>query len=147
MYISVTDETSGTLYFAQHDGIVTRPVDPVDLSLVVWQNYWGNGGGLAKFYIDDPYIQFGTQQRVEIGNNAVFENCTHREIQPALTWSDTGITGTFNRGSFEVGDTVYFFVVDENGVASDGYPVTIGGLPNTPSSITNTSVMSGVLFK
>ena len=97
-------------------------------------------------YVDELYID-RSWARIEIGNNAVYADCTHREIQPALTWSDTGITGTFNRGSFNSGDTVYFFVIDEDGVASDGYPVTIGGLPNTPSSITNTSVMSGVLFK
>ena len=143
LYISVTDESSGTIYFAHHDGIVTRPVDPVDLSLVVWQNYWGNGGGLAKFYIDDPYIQFGTQQRVEIGNAPVFANCTHREIQPALTWSDNGITGTFNQGSFEVGDTVYFFVIDENGIPSDGYPVTIGGEPSIADPIVEILTESG----
>lgn len=96
-----------------------------------------------EMLIDDLVID-NTRARVEIGDNAIFESCTHLEYQPAVTWSDTGITGPFNQGSFEAGDTVYFFVIDENGIPSAGYPVTIGG--ETPqASITNTSISHGVL--
>lgn len=101
-----------------------------------------SGATRADVYYDDIYID-NTWQRVEIGDNAVFANCTHREIQPALTWSDTGITGTFNQGSFETGDTVYFFVIDENGTPSDGYPVTIGGEPSIADPIVEILTESG----
>lgn len=85
-----------------------------------------SGATRADVYYDDIYID-NSWARVEMGDNAVYGSCTHREIQPALTWSDTGITGTFNRGSFETGETVYFFVIDEDGTPSDGYAVVIGG--------------------
>lgn len=112
--------------------------------------YMGNnvGDGTASMYYDDIYID-NSWARVEMGDNAVYANCTHREIQPALTWTPTGITGTLNIGSFQVGDTVYFFVIDENGVPSDGYAVVIGGEtppdPPVQTSITNTSLSHGVL--
>ena len=135
------------------ENIITKYTDDVPAwKVFIFQNYWGNvsaGPGTNEaIYIDDPYIQLGSRARVEIGDEPVWANCTHREIQPALTWSDTGITGTFNRGSFNNGDTVYFFVIDEDGIPSDGYPVTIGG--ETPpvtgmSSIKRCTLNNGAL--
>lgn len=106
--------------------------------------YMGNnvGDGTASLYFDDVYID-NSWKRVEVGDNAIYANCTHREIQPAITWSDTGITGTFNQGSFETGDTVYVFVVDEEGVPSDGYPVTIGGEPSIANPVVEILTESG----
>lgn len=95
-----------------------------------------------EIWIDDFVID-NTRKRVEIGNNAVFANCTHREIQPALTWSDNEITGTFNQGSFETGDTVYFFVIDEDGVPSEGHAVTIGGEPVIANPVVEILTESG----
>jgi hypothetical protein len=87
----------------------------------------GNFGGAAsmKMWIDDVYID-NTQARVELGNNPVFANCTHREIQIPTAWSDTEITVQFNQGTFQVGDQAYLFVIDEDGNASAGYPIVIG---------------------
>ena len=96
----------------------------------------------VTMYYDDIYID-NSWARVEIGDNAVYANCAHREIQPAATWSDTSITGTFNRGSFNNGDTVYFFVIDENGIPSAGYPVTIGGEPVIANPIVEILTESG----
>jgi len=127
--------------------IVTRLSGSEKWQYFAFVNYWGNvsagTGTNEKFYFDDIFIQTGSQARVEIGDNAVFANCTHIEIQPALTWSDTGITGTFNQGSFETGDTVYFFVIDENGVPSDGYAVVIGGETPMANPIVNILTESG----
>jgi hypothetical protein len=89
----------------------------------------------AKAWFDDLYIAT-TQARVEIGNNASWTNCTHREIQIPSAWSDNSINITVNLGSFKNGETAYLFVVDADGNESDGYgPITIGGgggdnLPN-----------------
>lgn len=129
------------------NNITTRLPGTNQWQYFVFENYWGNvsagTGTNEKFYFDDIFIQTGSQARVEIGNNSVYTNCTHREIQPALTWSDNEITGTFNQGSFQTGDTVYFFVIDENGVPSAGYPVTIGGEPLIANPVVEILTESG----
>ena len=43
-------------------------------------------------------------------------------------WSSDEITATFNSGTFNENDTVYLFVIDSDGVASDGYEITIGSI-------------------
>jgi len=110
----------------------------------IFINYWGNissgTGTNEKVYIDDPYIQVGTQARVEIGDNSTWENCLHREIQTPTAWSNTAITATLNKGSFSPCQTYYLFVVDENGdVNSTGYPVRIvtgaGEAPCPPTGL------------
>jgi len=104
-------------------------------------NYWGNikvgDGTKEKVYIDDPYIQVGTQARIEIGDNVTWVNCTHREIQIPTAWSSSSITATVNQGSFKNGDSAYLFVVDGDGNASNGHPITIGGNapPSPPSGL------------
>lgn len=92
---------------------------------------------MVKPVYDDIYIATGSRalSRVEIGDAPVYANCTNREIQPALTWSDTGITGTLNIGSFAPSATVYFFVIDADGVPSAGKEVTLGGTPVYDSPI------------
>ena len=104
--------------------------------------YWGNGGKDAKIWYDDIFLQFGTQARVEIGNNPTWANCSHREIQNPTAWTDDGtpggasITVTVNQGAFTDEENVYLFVVDADGIPSSGYgPITIGsggGADTTP---------------
>ncbi len=89
----------------------------------------GNTGcpesGAAQGYIDDLYIS-DSPARVEIGNNATYSLCTHREIQIPSAWASNGtsITATLNTGTFANG-TAYLFVVDSDGNASVGQPITI----------------------
>ncbi len=90
----------------------------------MWQGQSGSADG-PYVYIDDVYID-STRARVEIGNNATFANCTHREIQIPTAWADDEITVTINQGSFSPEDTIYFFVVDSDGVASTGKAETMG---------------------
>jgi len=104
-----------------------------------WQNYFGNGLE-AKAYIDDIFIQNGSQARVELGDKQTWSQCTHREIQTPTAWSNTAITATLNKGSFSPCQTYYLFVVDENGdVNSTGYPVRIvtgaGEAPCPPTGL------------
>lgn len=75
-------------------------------------------------YLGDVYVD-NTWARVMIGNNAVFDNCTRRDIQLPIAWSNTSITISFNQGSFNNGTTVYLFVVDSNGIVSSGKEITI----------------------
>ncbi|MFA6392313.1 MAG: hypothetical protein WCW66_06265 [Patescibacteria group bacterium] len=72
---------------------------------------------------DDIYFD-STQARIEIGDTANWSTNTHREIQVASAWSDTGTTFTVNQGSFADGAKAYLFVVDADGNASSGYPIS-----------------------
>jgi len=76
-------------------------------------------------YFDDAYVD-NTWARVEICNESIWNESIrkHCEIQIPIAWSDNSITITANQGSFQDGDTAYLFVVDENGTASIGYPIT-----------------------
>lgn len=87
-----------------------------------------NAGHTAHTFWDDVYID-STWARVEIGDNSVYANCKHREIQIPSAWAAGEITVTVNQGSFITDDTVYLFVIDADGTASSGYTLTVGGTP------------------
>ncbi len=121
----------GFAWFAQ-DGVIHSRIDN-DLILADGNgfdyfefNYYfgvGNNASMMSF-TDDLYVDT-TQARIELGNAPVFENCTHREIQiPEDIWNDGNIGFKANLGSFSAHDQLYLFVVDENGNASEGYPVS-----------------------
>jgi len=92
---------------------------------VVFDAYARTYGTFITNDYDDIYID-NTQARVEIGNNSVWANCTHREIQVPIAWSNNSIQFTVNKGSFNSGESAYVFVVDENGSTSTGYPIVFG---------------------
>ncbi|MBM4131478.1 LamG domain-containing protein, partial [bacterium] len=73
-------------------------------------------------WFDNVYID-NTPARVEIGNAATYASCTKREIQIPSDWSATSITVTVNTGTLTGNN--YLFVIDEEGVASNGYPITL----------------------
>jgi hypothetical protein len=84
-------------------------------------------GDTTTLFVDDIYID-NTRARIELGNNPIFNNSTHREMQLPTAWSSAGnnIQFTVNKGSFASGESVYLFVVNENGSVSPGYgPITI----------------------
>jgi hypothetical protein len=87
--------------------------------------YHQNDGTLAYNHWDDIYID-NSWSRVEIGDNPVYGKCTHREMQIPSTWSSGQIAFKLNQGAFSNGATAYLFVIDENGVPSPGYPITLG---------------------
>ncbi len=77
---------------------------------------------------DDVYISYGdhARARIEIGNEPSYNNCTNLTIITPTAWSDSSVTATVRQGSFGSGEQAYLFVVDENGDASEGYPITFG---------------------
>lgn len=75
-------------------------------------------------YFDDVYID-SFVQRVELGDSAVYANCTHREIQSPTAWADGEITVTLNTGSFASAAECFLFVVDDANTATAGYAVTL----------------------
>jgi hypothetical protein len=95
----------------------------------IWFLEFIRGGSAGYSQFDDVYIDT-TQARVEIGNAATFNSCTHREIQIPTAWSGTSITVTANQGSFENGKTAYLYVIDADGnVNAQGYPIMFGEAP------------------
>jgi len=64
---------------------------------------------------------------VELGDNPLYANCTHREVQIPTQWSDSSVSVTVNRGSFSDSEQVYWFVIDESGIPSSGFFVDANG--------------------
>jgi len=92
---------------------------------VQWGSFYRAGEAL-NIWSDEIYFD-KTWQRVEIGDNSVWANCTKREILVPTAWADTSITATLNQGLFGASDTVYVFVVDSAGNPSGGFEITLGG--------------------
>ena len=99
--------------------------------IVGW--YMSNSAdGNGDLYFDDAYID-STWARVEIGNNAIYDQCTIREIQPPTGWSTSSITITCNPGALT--GTAYVFVTDINGNRNEtGFKVNIGEVADQPTS-------------
>ncbi len=100
----------------------------------LWQNYRGNGLSSLRVFLDDIYVQPGTQARVEIGDDENWADCSWREIQIPTAWSSDTVVFQVNKGSFKDGDTAYLFVVDADGNASSGHAIIIGG-PASPLNL------------
>ena len=82
--------------------------------------------GYDYFDFDDVYIDYSLA-RVELGNSPEWKDCTHREIQIPVSWSDDSIGVVVNQGGFADGEGAWLFVVTEDGEVSDGYAITVGG--------------------
>ena len=162
--VGTLENNDGTLFYWIHD-----PDDPgtpsIDAPSILqfdgnlrfletaeqWQYALFGGAAVDGMDIDvwwdDVFIQVGGMQRVEIGDDPVWANCTHREIQYPIAWATDEITVTVNRGSFAADATAYLFVVDANGDASAGKEIEFGsaGLPGAISIPGNLSISSGQL--
>lgn len=92
---------------------------------VVFGFFCRNGSTCASMWYDDVYIA-SSPARVEIGDSGTLSSCTHLEVQPATSWSDTSITLTVNQGSFTNGSAVYIYVIDSDGNSSVSSALTIG---------------------
>ena len=107
-----------------------------DISHLYFHHYYStsdaSGNESAQnWYWDELYID-RTRARIEIGNAPTWNNCTHREIQIPVEWTDTQLSFIANQGSFG-GEQLYLYVVDENGVTNpEGFPVVFGGGPPDP---------------
>lgn len=101
-------------------------------------HYFRNtSGATLRVYWSEVYVD-STLARVEVGDNAVWANCTHREIQIPSAWRDDAITVTANQGTFPSGQALYVFVVNRYGQPSGGSAVTFAtssgeeGVPGQP---------------
>jgi hypothetical protein len=123
-YVALDLETAQTI----SGGVFTSGDCGID-SVLIGHYFARDGVGTprpwATRFWSELYVDT-TPARVEIGDQPVFEDCTHREIQIPTGWSDGRIDVQVNQGTFTAGDTGYVFVVDEHDNASDGYPVVFG---------------------
>ena len=96
-------------------------------------------GGYARMYgkpnnyryFADLYLDY-SRARIILGNKNTLNSSTVREVQIPTGWTTNSITARVNQGTFNNGATAYLFVVDPDGNASSGLPVTIGG--GTPAA-------------
>jgi hypothetical protein len=136
--MSQTSPTSGIIKTSYVTNRSTRSSLTTGSSWVKLRCILESGATLADVYYDDVYID-DSWQRVEIGNQPIYANCTHREMQIPMAWEDQKIQFKFNQGSFANGQTVYAFVVDNNGVPNEkGVAINIGQTASstTPESTT-----------
>ncbi|NTW27427.1 MAG: hypothetical protein HGA36_03815 [Candidatus Moranbacteria bacterium] len=89
----------------------------------------------TTIYFSDVYYDT-SWARVEIGDNQIYNNCSHTEIQIPSSWSDNAIDIRINAGSFATNANAYLFVIDADGNASAGQLITIDGATSdaTPPS-------------
>jgi hypothetical protein len=94
-------------------------------------------------YFDDLYVDT-FWQRVVVGDNIIYADCTNREIQIPTAWSSTDITATYNQGSFANDDPMYLFVIDSEGNVSDGVLIGDAEPPTaTGVSVSGTGTITG----
>lgn len=123
----------------EEDNLLTRtPANPA-----LWHSFWignylsilGSEGcnghncqepnEVVSIFYDNVYIDY-TQARIEVGDNPVYSDCMHTEIQVPSAWDDNSVTIQLNQGSFSSGGTVYLYVVDSAGlVNSNGFPIVL----------------------
>lgn len=75
--------------------------------------YWGNGGGGFNWY--DNVLVCATRARVEVGDNAIYANCTKREPMNTLTRVDGQIEFKVPSNTFTSSSTVFVYVIDTDG--------------------------------
>lgn len=76
-------------------------------------------------YFADVYIDFSAQ-RVVIADQPQLGDSTSIEPQIPTSWTDGEIDISVNLGKLASGSTAYLFIIDANGTASPGVPITVG---------------------
>lgn len=104
-----------------------------ELYNIIYDAYHRGGGGAYSVLTDDCYISY-TRARIILSDSSTWSTsvASHRELQLPTAWSTTSITATVNMGSFTTG-TAYLYIVDSNGLVSNGYAITLGGTEGTPT--------------
>ncbi len=73
-------------------------------------------GGSYEILYDDVYLA-GSPARVEIGDSSSWDNCTNREIQEGISWTDTSITFRI-RSTVSIPDGAYLYVINSDNEAN-----------------------------
>lgn len=107
----------------------------------VWDCSEDGGGGVDSagcqspnsYYMDDIY-NWNSLAHVEISTCSTYTAC-QREDQKPLTWTDTGLTLTFNEAALT--GTKYMYVTDNAGVTSSSFQ--IGSVDTTSPTVSITA--------
>lgn len=68
----------------------------------------------VQYFVDELYSD-GSLCHVVMTNNATYASSTNWAEQPIVSWSDTSISCTYNRGAFTPGSTAYRHVFNSAG--------------------------------
>jgi len=79
----------------------------------------------ATFWMDDVYLDT-TPARVEICSGSTWATRGHCEVQPATSWDVSTVVVSVNQGSFVNGTSAYIYLIDNNGIASNGRQILFG---------------------
>jgi hypothetical protein len=94
--------------------------------------------GINNFrYFDDVYFDTGADAiaHAELCPGSTFNNRGVCQTQPAVSWSNSSVALTVNRGGLPASGTAYLYVTDRNRATNaNGFAVTLGG--GTPSLTT-----------
>jgi hypothetical protein len=117
------------------DAWTTRDVGESTWDTLRLGDYMGHGSdsgcaasGDGHTYWDDVYVD-NTRARIEIGDQGTYAASSHREIQLPNAWSDNSISIRLNRGGFTNLEGLYLYVIDAQGNASPGFPLSDSGAP------------------
>ncbi len=122
----VGHQTRGVVLQTDRTDCRSEPTDWRRFVFMLFFDDAGVGDRVEKctINIDDVYMQFGTQARVEMGDSQEYSACTKLEIQIPTQWSRDSISLKVNRpASFALAQTAYLFVVRDDGTVSSGYPI------------------------
>lgn len=86
-----------------------------------------------RYWAADVYLD-NTWARVVVGNAPTLEASTHREIQIPISWSSSSITVQLNLRAFPSGAQAYIFVVDQDNIPSQGFPLDVAP-PSPPGEV------------
>ena len=102
-----------------------------------------DGGGTSPptitWWMDDIYVD-SSLARVMLGNASTYSASTAFEMQALTAWGSDSISFVANQGAIANGAAAYLYVVDSNGVVSNGgagVKVTFGEtfIPNPPTDV------------
>ncbi len=82
--------------------------------------------GTLEMWLDSYYIDDGSRARVIMTDAATYANSTKWAHQIPTNWLDDEITITTKRGVFDVDDTAYLHIFDDDGILVDSQgPITV----------------------
>jgi len=123
-----------TYYSSNYDGNIMTRKDGQDWEEFQFLRSGSNATVEWKYWIDDLCFN-NSWARVEVGNNAVYADCTERHIQAQTSWDTDEVVAAQNQGNFDDETTYYLFIIDEDNDPSDGYAITFGETPTDSGKI------------
>jgi hypothetical protein len=94
--------------------VIAYPVHGVKANTTLPSDY--------RYWVDDVYLDT-TWARVVMANAPTLADATYVDIQIPTAWAEKQIQMVANTKAWPAGEPMYLFVVNEAGVASEGFPI------------------------